>query len=70
MIGIIIFAVFWGLVLYVLWWGLGALAPPQPIYKILQVLLILVAVIVALELIMRIAALFGAPVDLGLHIPR
>ena len=70
MIGVILFAVFWGLILYVCWWALGAINPPQPLNKILQVAIIILAVIVALELIMRIAALFGAPVDLGLHIPR
>lgn len=70
MIGLIEFIIFWGAVLYVCWWGLGALELGAPWHKLAQILLVAFTVIVALEFITRAAAVLGAPVDLGLHIPR
>jgi hypothetical protein len=41
-----------GLIFYVLWWGLGKIAPPEPINKILTVLLVLVIVIWLINILM------------------
>ena len=50
-IGILIYLVVWGLILYVLWWGVGAIGLPAPFAKVAQVVLVLLTVIILLNLL-------------------
>lgn len=66
MIGLLIAVVIWGLIFYVIWWAVGALGIPEPFNKVIRVVIILAAVLVAINLLTRAAGVLGAPIDLGL----
>jgi len=51
LIGILVYLVVWGLILWVLWWAIGAVGLPQPFAKIATVVLVLITVIVLLNLL-------------------
>lgn len=52
LIGLLIYLVVWGLILYVLWWGLAKIGLPAPFNKVAQVILVVVAVVVLLNLLL------------------
>lgn len=55
LIGILIYLVVWGLVLYVLWWAIGKVGLPEPFGKIATVVLVLLTVLVLLNLVFGMA---------------
>ena len=48
LIGLLVYIIVWGLILYVLWWAIGKIGLPEPFSKIALVILILITVIVLL----------------------
>ncbi len=52
LLGLLFQLVIVGLIFYTLWWGLGKIAPPEPINKIVQVILILILVVFLVNLLL------------------
>lgn len=51
---IIIKLVIAGLIAYICWWALAKIAPPEPFYKIAQVLIVLVVAIYCITLLLQL----------------
>lgn len=62
MIALLLTAVFWGLILWVVWWAVGAIGVPEPFNKVIRVVIIVIAALVAIDLLMQAAGLLGVPV--------
>lgn len=47
--------VIWGTVFWIAWWALGKIAPPEPFAKIAQVLLVLGAAFMCINVLLTLA---------------
>ncbi len=59
LIGVLIYLVIFGLIVYVLWWGLEKIGLPEPFNKIATVILVLVIVVLLVELLLSLTG--GGP---------
>ena len=51
LIGVLIYLIVWGLILYILWWAIGKIGLPEPFGKIAVVVLVVITVLVLLNLL-------------------
>ena len=51
---VVVYLVVAGLIFWLLWWALDRIAPPEPFLKIAEVVLILLAVLVAIGILLSL----------------